>query len=129
MSIPPPDRPEAVVIFERLFMLSIGIGFVQAVLGWEQLLERAPASTILMTLAMTLGTQATLVLLVSRARHAAARWVLLGMLIIGVPLYLSSMNQGTLIGSGMLSLLQALLQSVSVGFLFTPSAGDWLRRR
>ena len=63
-SLPPVERPHAVNVFERLFMLSIGVGLVQAVLGWEQLLERAPAPSILMMLGLTLGTQATLVLLV-----------------------------------------------------------------
>ena len=87
----PVPRPSAIVSFERLFLLTIGIGVVQAVVGLDELVERAPASTIVTTLGLTLGTQATLVLLVSRGRNSAAKWVLLAMLGIGLPLYFSSL--------------------------------------
>jgi hypothetical protein len=128
-STSPVPRPSAIVSFERLFLLTIGIGIGQAVVGWDELVERAPASTIVTMLGLTLGTQATLVLLVSRGRNSAAKWVLLAMLGIGLPLYFSSLERGTVIGWGMLSLLQALLQVASIALLFTTSARAWFRRR
>ena len=117
------------MVFEHLFLLSVGIGIVQAVVGWDELLSRAPSSTIMTMLGLTLGTQVTLVLLVSRYRSSAAKWVLLGTLVIGVPLYLSSLEQGTVVGWGMLSLIQALLQAASIAFLFTRPARAWFRNR
>ena len=97
-------------------------------LGWDELVRRAPASTIMTVLALTLGTQAALVLLVSRGRDKAAKWVLLATLIIGLPLYLGSLARGTVVGWGMLSLLQASLQIASVGLLFTAPARAWFTR-
>ena len=126
-STSPVRRPDAIVAFERLFLLTLGIGVVQAVVGWDELVERAPAARILAMLILTLGTEATLVLLASRARSSAAKWVLLAMLVIGVPLYLTSLERGTVVGAPLLSLLQALLQAASVSMLFTASARAWFR--
>lgn len=125
----PPATPEAVVVFERLFLVSIVVGIVQAVDGWNDLLDRAPATTIMTMLVLTLGTQVALVLLASRGRSNAAKWVLLAMLLIGLPLYLSSLKDGTIIGRGLLSLIQALLQTISVALLFTPSAREWFKQQ
>ena len=127
-------RPRSVILFERLFLFSILIGFVQAAAGWDQLVERAPAEgegggAVLLLLGLTFFTMGALALLVSRGRMASAKWALVILCAIGLPLFFVSLAGGRLVGWVPLALVQAALQVVSLGFLFAGDARRWLAGR
>ena len=120
------ERPKAIVAFERMFLFSLTIGLVQTVVGWDALVGRASTGAMLTLLALTFGTIGGLVLLVSRGRSRSSKWVLVALYALGLPMFLGSLDAGTLIGWAMLALVQAALQVAALGMLFAPSARAWL---
>jgi hypothetical protein len=82
---------------------------------------------MLALLVLTFGTLGTLALLVSRGRSRSAKWVLVLLWVIGLPMFLSSWNAGTVIGWRPMAMLQAALQVAALALLFTRSARDWPR--
>ena len=120
------QRPRSIVYFERLFLFTILIGVVQAIAGWHELSRRGSTAEMLTMLLLSLGTLTGVALLVSRGRSPQAKWVLLVLLVVGVPMFLNSLERGTIVGWGGLALLQAALQIASVSLLFTRSARRWL---
>jgi hypothetical protein len=99
---------------------------LQAALAWDALAARAAPAEMMALLALTFATLAGLVLLVSRGRSRSAKWVLVILCAIGLPLLLLSLERGTLIGSTPVALVQAGLQVGSLGLLFAPDARKWL---
>lgn len=124
-------RPRSILLFERLFLFSLAIGVVQAFVGWDELARRAEAEgqgpgAMLALLGLTFGTLGGFTLLVSRGRIRSAKWVLTILCAIGVPLFLGSVMQGTIVGWELLAVVQAALQVASLGLLFTREARSWL---
>nr|WP_295370123.1 hypothetical protein [uncultured Sphingosinicella sp.] len=99
---------------------------MQAVVGWDELARRGSAAAMLTLLALSLGTLAGVALLVSRGRSRGAKWLLLMLLLLGLPMFFISLGRGTIVGWGLLAVLQASLQVGSIALLFTPSAREWL---
>ncbi len=122
-------RPKAIELFERMFLFSLLIGVVQAALGWDRLAERGSTSAMLILLALTFGTLGGLTLLVSRGRSRSSKWVLVALYVIGLPMFLLSLEAGTVVGWMMLALVQAGLQVAALGMLFTSPARAWLSAR
>lgn len=122
-------RPASIVLFERLFLASLALALVQAAAGWDELMRRGSAGESLAVVALTVATLGGLALLVSRGRSASAKWVLVLLLAIGLPLFLISLARGTIVGSPALALAQAALQAVSVAMLFDAAAREWVRTR
>ena len=125
-------RPRSIAAFETLFLSSIAIGFVQAVLGWEELVRRAEAEgrgggAVLALLALTFFILGASALLVSRGRMASAKWALVILCAIGLPLFFVSLGRGTMVGWLPLALGQAALQVGSLALLFTHEAREWLK--
>jgi hypothetical protein len=125
-------RPRGVIAFERLFFLSLLIGLGQAVLGWEELGARAAArgdaaGGVAVLLGLTFFTLGALALLVSRGRVGWAKWLLVVLCAIGLPLVWASFAAGTIVGSPPLAVAQAGLQAGSLLLLFTGEARAWLR--
>jgi hypothetical protein len=111
---------------------SIAVGIVQAVLGWEELVRRAEAegrggAGVLALLGLTFFTMGASALLVSRGRTPWAKWLLVILCAIGLPLFFASLGRGTIVGWAPLALGQAALQVVSLSLLFTREAREWLR--
>jgi hypothetical protein len=119
-------RPGSIAAFERLFLFSILIGVVQTIVGWEELARRGSPSAILTIVALSLGTLAAVALLISRGRSRSAKWLLVLLLLLGLPLFLISVSRGTLVGWPSLAFLQAALQAGSICLLFSASSRDWL---
>lgn len=119
-------RPRSIILFERLFLLGIGIGVAQAALGWSELARRGSETSMLTMVGLSLFIIAALVLLVSRGRSRSAKWVLIITLLLGLPLYVASLLQGTIIGWLWLSVIQAAAQVAGIRMLFTASAKSWL---
>jgi hypothetical protein len=120
-------RPASIVRFERLFLLSLLLSPVQAAVGWNTLAARGTPSEMIALVALSVFTLGALALLVSRGRSRPAKWVLTLLLGIGLPLFLLSLDRGTLVGITALALVQAALQTAAVALLFTRSASQWLR--
>jgi hypothetical protein len=125
-------RPLSIVRFERLFFLSLVIGLGQAALGWEELGARAAARGeaavgVAVLLALTFFTLGALALLVSRGRVGWAKWLLVALCAIGLPLVWASFATGMIVGSPPLAIAQATLQAGSLLLLFTSEARAWLR--
>jgi predicted membrane channel-forming protein YqfA (hemolysin III family) len=123
--------PRSILLFERLFLASLAAGVMQAWIGWEALEARAAslghgAGAMLLMLALVFGTLAGVVLLVSRGRQRSAKWVLVILAVIGLPIFLVGLEQGTVVGSTFLALAQAALQVGSLFYLFTREAKAWL---
>lgn len=119
-------RPASIAAFERMFLASVAIGAAQTWLGWEELRERAGAGEVLALLGLTFATLVGLVLLVSVGRSRPAKWVLVILCAIGLPMIVASYERGSIVGSLPLALVQAALQVGSLALLFTPSARKWL---
>lgn len=125
-------RPRSIAAFEKLFLASIAIGVLQAALGWEELLRRAAeegrgGAGVLALLGLTFFTMGASALLVSRGRMASAKWALVILCVIGLPLFFGALGRGTIVGWLPLALGQAALQVGSLALLFTREARDWLR--
>jgi hypothetical protein len=121
-------RPRNIIRFERLFFLSL----VQAALGWRELTDRAAARgegalALPLLMALTFFTLGALALLVSRGRTAWAKWLLVILCAIGLPLVWASFAAGTIAGSPPLAVGQVALQAGSLLLLFTGEARRWLR--
>jgi hypothetical protein len=115
-----------------LFFLSLFIGLGQAVLGWRELSARAAARgeaafAVALLIALTLFTLGALALLVSRGRIGWAKWLLVVLCGIGLPLVWASFAAGTIVGSPPLAIVQAALQAGSLLLLFTEQARRWLK--
>ena len=122
-------RPRSVRAFEQLFLLSLLLAVVQAVVGWEELSRRGSKGEMLAVLGLSIGTLAGLTLLVSRGRSRSAKWVMTLLLLIGLPLFVMSGVEGTLTGSPWLALVQAALQAGSLALLITREARQWLQEK
>ena len=127
-------RPASITLFERLFLLSLAIGAIQVFVGWDELLRRAEAkgegaAALTALLALAFFIQGALALLVSRGRMWSAKWLLVILCAIGLPLVLASVAEGTIVGWVPVALLQAALQVASLALLFTREAREWVRVR
>lgn len=123
-------RPSAIVIFERLFLLSIVISTVQLALqANEQVgVVGSPMGAIVLGAVVILFSVA-LVLLASRRRSNVARWVLAVLTGIGVAVTLYDVISGAQLGlTGLLGLLAIGLQVAAVAMLFSPGGAGWFRR-
>ena len=119
-------RPKTILAFEALFLASLAVGAVQSFAGWDSLATRGSAGEMLTLLALTFGTLSGLALLVSRGRSRAAKWVLVLLCLVGLPLFVRSWNSGSVVGLDWLALVQAGMQVAALALLFTREARAWL---
>ncbi|GMG81211.1 hypothetical protein LNKW23_04230 [Paralimibaculum aggregatum] len=127
------EMPAPVRRFERLFLGSLLLGLVLAVLDWDRLTAGlAPRETTVSvaTLLAIVAVVVGLVLLASRRRSSIARWVVTVMVILGmlgtVPTVLDDFRHAAAIG--LLSLAQAAMQLWAVWLLHVPAAKPWYAR-
>ncbi|HEX6374123.1 MAG TPA: hypothetical protein VFZ91_00215 [Allosphingosinicella sp.] len=124
-------RPTSIIRFEQLYLLSLTIGLVIAIFGWEQNLATARASglgvgIVVAVQALTLGLMLLLILYVSRRASVVAKWILIVLFVAG--LAIMAMNVETLFRGGIMLFVQIgqiLLQLAAMYFLFTPEARRW----
>ena len=130
-------RPASIVKFDRYFLLSLGIGLVNAVVSYDayvKMLADDPAtaqfgaSFVLSTLAFGFGIPLLLWYLVARKASNVAKWlvvVLTGLGLLGILPSLSMMLDRGILYFGM-SLATFGLQLYAVYYLFRPDAKAWL---
>lgn len=120
-------RPKAIVTFEQLFLLSIGLSVAQLVLfAFEG--DVSPEWLGLAVFITLLSV--VLVLLTSRKRSNFARWVLVVLTLFGIA------SAGVGLGAGeptdaaaMIGWAALAAQAAAVALLFAPAAGRWFSGR
>lgn len=119
-------RPRTIVLFERLYLLTLFIGAVHTAVQWTTLVARASPAVVLLTQFFTFGLTLLLVLLVSRRQSGIARIVLMAAFAIGLPVVGSLFAEGTY-GAGIwIIIVQVMLQIVALGLLFAPPSRAWI---
>ena len=122
-------RPKTIVAFERIYLLTLLIGVFQAIIGWRQAIALASPGFVVTIQAVAFGLILALVLWVSRGRSKVAKWIMVGLFVLGLPGTFVSFRSGMTLGWPILTLSQTIMQVVALGLLFTPSARAWLSRK
>ena len=119
-------RPRTIAAFEWLYVGSLAIAFLRIVVASQQVgagrLQFA-AAVIFFALALNL----TLVFFVSQRRSPIAKWLLVGLFLIGCGAYLPILQRGIYAVSVLIDIGLGLMQAVAIGLLFMPSARTWLK--
>lgn len=124
-------RPVSMIRFEQLYLLSLAIGLLTAMFGWEQSRATAQASglgvgVVIAVQALTLALMLFLILFVSRRGSVVAKWILIALFVAG--LALMAVNSQALFRGGIMAIVQIgqiLLQLTAMYFLFTPESRRW----
>jgi hypothetical protein len=123
-------RPVGIVGFERLFILSLLIGIVQCVLGWNDAVVVIGSAAVVLTIEILIGILALLlVFFISRRRSNVAKWIMIGIFLIGLPGLFHLLIWRPVNVSVLLSVIQVVLEGIALGLLFNPSARSWFRAR
>ena len=128
-------RPQSIVNFERLYLGALLLGVINLALAWNQTVAsieaqaNASAGPTLMALAIVFGVVIPLLLwyFVARKASVVAKWILVGLFVLGLAGVAVSLSQGTYpkgLG-GILSAVSTLMQAAAIYFLFRPDAKAW----
>ena len=115
--------------------LSIAIGVVNAALYWDRLVAMAHrvggAVFILYIDGFVFGFLILIIWLVARRAKNWARWVQLGLFIVGTPSFIREVVERNLRDRpviGTLGVVQFAVQIATLFLIFTGNARDWFRR-
>jgi hypothetical protein len=123
-------RPTAIVAFERLFVLSLLVGVVQCIVGWEQAVAVVgSALAVLLIEIIIAGLTLLLIWLTSRRRKKIAKWILIIMFAIGLPQFVELLAENPASPFVILSFIQVILEIAALALLFTAAARIWLGGR
>ena len=122
-------RPPSIIGFEWLYLFTLLIGAIHAVATWETNVALSSPAFVLTVQTLTFSVLFALVLWVSRGRSNVAKWINVGLFLLGLPGIVILYGRELLLGWHVLTLVQTLLQAVALGLLFTPSARAWLGRK
>lgn len=123
--------PSNVARFEALMYISVAIGIVFSAAQWEAFLTRAQDSGeiryLFMVAVCLILLRLALIWLTARKRQNWARWVLLLLLVVGLPQFVKSL--GPMLSmhpvTGAARITQFALDVVAFIFIFTGDARDW----
>jgi hypothetical protein len=121
-------RPAEIKWFERIIAVTLLLGIIQSWLAWPQLVAlRGPAfllTTQLLTLAVLIG----LTLAVSRRRSNIAKWIMIGLFVVGLPIVVKLASTELLtLGSPLIKWVQFVGQLLAYALLFTRGSRRWFR--
>ncbi len=119
-------RPTTIVLFEWLFLASLASAVVRVGIAWSRMTEQGTIHLILAVLFFSVVLNLTLVLFVSRRRSQVAKWILVGLFLIGLTSYLRLLETGVRDFDDWSEIGLGLVQALGIGLLFTPSARAWL---
>ena len=118
--------PIAIKFFEFGFLGALAIGAVVSFLTFS---TRAGTSGNDLLLVSLIGLDFFLVLLISRGRNNQAKWILVTVVLVGLPFYVSSLIIHLAMGFiGVLSSMELVVQLGSMCLLFTAESRRWLER-
>lgn len=125
-------KPTNVSRFEASAYLSLVTGTLSIPFNPERAatVARHGLTSGLVGVAVGVGIASLAITLVARRRQNWARWALSGMIVVGMPSFLSGL--GPIYRSSppaaVLEALSAIFALVSVCFIFTGDAADWFKR-
>ncbi len=129
-------RPASIAMFDRLFLGSLALGLVNAVLGYDATiaqLEADPAVAemglagpgfVIVTMAFGFGISLLLWFLISRKAITVAKWVLVVLTVIGlfsIPVALADVP----LSQAIITVVVTVMQLAAVVFLFRADAKAW----
>jgi hypothetical protein len=122
------QRPASIIWFEGIMFGTLALGAIQSWLLWPSIVSVAGPAFLLTVEAGVLGFFAVLTLLVSRRRSNIAKWILIALAVVGLPLTVIHYVQGRYIGIPLIGLIQSVGQLFAYALLFTDQSRQWLRR-
>ena len=121
-------RPMEVVWFKRMIVGALILGALNCWLAWPQLVAlRGPGYLItvqLFTFAIILG----LTLFISQRRSNVAKWISIALFVLGLPIWLLQLANGSLPGSLTISFFQVVAQVFAFALLFTANSRRWFEK-
>lgn len=124
------DRPLEIVWFERLCIGTLVLGAFNSWLSWEQLvLFEGSSEYVLMIQSFTGGIILGLTLLVSRMRSAIAKWVIIVLFVLGLPITIYTELRDDLPSIGIIGYAQTTIQFVALVLLFKPASRRWFHKK
>jgi len=123
------QRPTSIIWFERIMLGTLALGIIQGWLKWPALAGVAEPAFLLIVQAGVLTFLTALTLLVSRRRSKIAKWILIALAVIGLPITVMHYFQGKYLGVPLIGLLQTVGQLFAYGLLFTNQSRQWLKWR
>lgn len=124
-------RPQSIVNFERIYILSIILSIVAAFVGWDTMManpavQRFGPNFVWITEAVSLIIMLLLLYFIARRASVVAKWIFVILFLLGLIGFL--MQLGTLFQTGILGIIQIVqivLQAIAVYLLFRPDARAW----
>jgi hypothetical protein len=124
-------RPWEIVWFERIYLGTLALGAVQSWIAWPALVKMGGPVFVVTTQLLTFALIGGLTLLISRRRSNIAKWILIGLFIAGLPIFIRHLLDGQLVGGGgspVISITQLAAQFVALALLVTPASRNWFKR-
>lgn len=127
-------RPKEIVYFEWIIFATLILGVLQTYLGWDQMTAQLATTGqgtgfVVVTDIFVFGLIITLTLLISRRKSQIAKWISIGLFVLGIPGLVLIISRGMLAGSAYITLVQTIAQLVAYGLLFTPVARNWFSNK
>lgn len=120
-------RPASIVWFERLFLVTLAIGAVNATLQLEALTAVASLAVVALIQLVTFGVTLLLVLLISRRRSKIAAIILAAAFLVGLPTAIGLLQSNAAPQVLAATIVQLVLQIVALGLLLRPESRAWLQ--
>lgn len=127
-------RPKSIVLFERLVLLGIVLGIINAFLVHEQIAEMVAAqgqgmgtSTVYIIQAITVGLYLLLIWFISRHGSPVAKWIYVVLAGLGLVAGLVGIGQTLEFGivPAIMAIAQYVISIVSIWLLFRPDSKAW----
>lgn len=122
------QRPNGVVWFERIIIATLALGLLNIWLAWPKVAAVRGPAFLLTTQLLTLAVLLALALFISRRRSNIAKWIMVGLFVLGLPIVFQQGASGQSHGALPITLIQIIGQVVAYALLFTPASRRWFKR-
>ena len=126
--IEPLEKPSKVVAAVNLLYATLGIGVVRGILEWSQSTAASSVDFVLFVTLSVLGLLLFFIYMIGKGKNWA-RIIFLVLFILGVPLSIMplilSFSHNPV--SGVLGLMQAIIQVIALIFLFQKDSSMWFK--
>lgn len=127
-------RPKSIVNFERLVLLSILVGIVNAFLVWDQTQASLQAQgaalgsgTLITIQAITIALYLLLLWFISRKGSPVAKWIYVVLAALGLVIGLTGIQQTASFGTLplLITIVQYVITLITIWLLFRPDSKAW----
>jgi len=127
-------RPNSIVLFERLVLLSIVLSLISVFVSWEQTQAMLSAqnsplgpTSILVTQGIMILLYLLLIYFIARKGSPVAKWIYVVLAGLGLVLGLIGIGQTFQLGTipGVIALIQYVITAATLWLLFRPDAKAW----